>query len=85
MASSSCWLPEADNRFGPRIDVECRAFDFTLLFEDIFFNCLPATIFLLLLPMRLRWLRYESVKVSSYKLAGYKLVGFPSYAFPYGG
>jgi hypothetical protein len=85
MATSSCWLLQADNRFGPRIDADCRAFDFTLLFEDIFFNCLPATIFLLFSPIRLRGLRYESVKVSSYKLASYKLVGFIPYIFPCGG
>ena len=46
MATSSCWLLEPNNRFGPRIDVECRAFGFTLLFEDIFFNCLTAYYYL---------------------------------------
>lgn len=40
----------SDRFFGPRIDARCRAFDFTLQFEDIFFACLPAGLFLVLSP-----------------------------------
>ncbi|KAK2883394.1 hypothetical protein FQN49_000034 [Arthroderma sp. PD_2] len=50
MASSIC-LPTSDMLFGPRVDPSCRAFDFTLLFEDLFFACLPTTVFSLLLPV----------------------------------
>ncbi|KAI1080070.1 ABC transporter [Whalleya microplaca] len=52
MASSTCF-PTSDRNFGPRIDPSCRAFDFTLLFEDIFFACLPTAVFLPLLPFHI--------------------------------
>ncbi|KAI1774955.1 ABC transporter [Hypoxylon cercidicola] len=54
MASTSTGCPPGSDRaFGPRIDPACRSFDFTLQFEDIFFACLPAAIFLLLIPARI--------------------------------
>ncbi|KAE8353805.1 P-loop containing nucleoside triphosphate hydrolase protein [Aspergillus coremiiformis] len=62
-----------DNRFGPRVNPNCRPFDFTLLFEDVFFIALPAAILLVLLPFRLRWLHRTSVKVNTYRLAIWKL------------
>ncbi|KAK3319769.1 ABC transporter [Cercophora scortea] len=40
--------PGSDRLFGPRVSTDCRAFDFTLQFEDILFACLPAALFLLL-------------------------------------
>ncbi|KAK9802300.1 putative ABC transporter [Seiridium cardinale] len=49
MASSTC-LSSSDRTFGPRVDPSCRSFDFTLLFEDVFFTCIPAALFLSLLP-----------------------------------
>lgn len=64
----------ADGQFGPRVDITCRSFDFTLLFEDIFFVSLPAILYILLLPLRLRALWKESIKISSYRLAALKLV-----------
>lgn len=64
----------ADNQFGPRISISCRPFDFTLLFEDIFFGCLPPVVFFLLLPPWLYFLWPRSIKVDSYKLAIPKLV-----------
>ena len=64
----------ADNQYGPRIDINCRPFDFTLLFEDICFGCLPPSVFLLVVPAWLYSLRNRSVKVDSYKLAIPKLV-----------
>ncbi|KAI0886932.1 ABC transporter [Annulohypoxylon maeteangense] len=45
--------PGSDRAFGPRVDPDCRSFDFTLQFEDIFFACLPAAVFLALLPARI--------------------------------
>lgn len=65
--------PNGDNWFGPRVDVNCRDFDFTLLFEDAFFVILPAALFLLLLPWRLQTLRKTPVKMTSYRLATWKL------------
>ncbi|KAK3690284.1 ABC transporter [Podospora appendiculata] len=40
--------PRSDQSFGPRVDPACRAFDFTLQFEDVVLACLPAAVFLLL-------------------------------------
>ncbi|KAF7617316.1 multidrug resistance-associated protein [Aspergillus flavus] len=62
-----------DNQFGPRVNPRCRSFDFTLLFEDVFFIALPAAVLLVLLPLRLRWLHRTSVKVKTYRLAIWKL------------
>ena len=45
--------PGSDQVFGPRVDVSCRSFDFTLEFEDIVFACLPAAILLFVLPSKL--------------------------------
>lgn len=64
----------SDDKSGPRVDIQCRPFDFTLLFEDLFFVLVPAAFLILLLPSRIRFLRHESVKVESYKLAIWKLV-----------
>ncbi|KAH8892336.1 ABC transporter [Thozetella sp. PMI_491] len=40
----------SDGSFGPRVDVGCRAFDFTVFFEDVFFGAGPAALLLLFLP-----------------------------------
>lgn len=42
----------ADATFGPRVKNECRAFDFTRLFEESFFAIAPSTAFLLLTAAR---------------------------------
>ncbi|KAI0170239.1 ABC transporter [Pestalotiopsis sp. NC0098] len=63
MASPACPLG-SDKVFGPRVDASCRAFDFTLLFEDIFFACLPAAVFLSLLPSHIAVLRRSTVVCS---------------------
>ncbi|OJJ45854.1 hypothetical protein ASPZODRAFT_98811 [Penicilliopsis zonata CBS 506.65] len=63
----------SDNSFGPRVDPDCRSFDFTLLFEDAFFALAPAALFLLLVPSRLQRLWRAPVKSSSYRLAVIKL------------
>lgn len=67
----------ADDEFGPRVAIACRAFDFALLFEDAVFVILPAALFLLPLPWRLRSLWKRPVKTESYELAIYKLVCSP--------
>jgi ATP-binding cassette subfamily C (CFTR/MRP) protein 1 len=74
MASVGGCQPGVDNQFGPRVNTACRAFDFTLLFENGFFIALPAALFLLLFPLRIRTLWKASGKMSSYKLATWKLV-----------
>ncbi|KAM7219313.1 P-loop containing nucleoside triphosphate hydrolase protein [Rhypophila decipiens] len=71
-ASSACPLG-ADNEFGPRVDISCRPFDFTLLFEDAFLVLLPAALLLSLVPWRLSSLFKAPVKVNSYQLAIWKL------------
>lgn len=67
--------PNSDNVFGPRVNPECRPFDFTLLFEDGFFGLLPAALFLVLTPQRLYILRSSPVKLDSFRLTLVKLVG----------
>ena len=63
-----------DNQFGPRVAVECRPFDFTLLFEDAIFTLLPGSLFLILSAFRLPVLIRSPVKVESHRLATWKLV-----------
>ncbi|ETS75107.1 hypothetical protein PFICI_13591 [Pestalotiopsis fici W106-1] len=63
MASPLC-SDNSDRVFGPRINTSCRALDFTLLFEDIFFACLPAAVFLSLLPTHIAVLRRSPVVCS---------------------
>ncbi|KXG52764.1 ABC transporter, integral membrane type 1 [Penicillium griseofulvum] len=63
----------ADVVFGPRVNTACRAFDFTLYFEDIFFACVPAAIVLLLCLVELWLLRNEPRRVQRSALLGCKL------------
>ncbi|KAJ5935489.1 hypothetical protein N7466_005036 [Penicillium verhagenii] len=66
--------PNSDNIFAVRVDSACRAFDFTLLFEDALFSLLPASLFLLLAtPQIIIWQR-ETTKLSSYRFAIIKLI-----------
>ena len=75
MASLTC-LPFSDRLFGPRVDPSCRGFDFTLFFEDVFFACLPAAVFFLLLPFRVTVLAKAPILCSvGLKLQLGKLVG----------
>ncbi|KJZ71681.1 hypothetical protein HIM_08919 [Hirsutella minnesotensis 3608] len=63
----------ADSELGPRVHVACRAFDFTLLFEDGFFTALPAAVFLIILPWRLWQLYRRPVLITSPHLTVCKL------------
>lgn len=75
MASLTC-LPFSDRLFGPRVDPSCRAFDFTLFFEDVFFACLPAAVSFPLLPFQVTALAKAPVLSSvGSKLQLGKLVG----------
>lgn len=64
----------SENQFGPRVNIHCRPFDFTLLFEDAILIALPAAVLLLLAPMRLKVLWKAPVKVTSRRTAVWKLV-----------
>ncbi|KAJ5756916.1 ABC transporter integral membrane type 1 [Penicillium nucicola] len=64
----------SDDHFNIRVDSDCRAFDFTLLFEDAIFNILPSVALLLWLIPRLEILRRSPVKSNSLKFAIYKSV-----------
>ncbi|XXG98141.1 hypothetical protein Hte_004462 [Hypoxylon texense] len=74
--SSGC-APGSDRSFGPRVDLTCRSFDFTLQFEDIFFACLPAAIFLVLLPPRIAPLLLGPLRRN---LPAHSTVLFPVYS-----
>ena len=76
MSSNPVCVVGADNHFGPRVVFSCREFDFTLLFEDVFFSTLPTALFLILIGPRLRFLYKSPVKVTSYNLAVLKLVSW---------
>lgn len=55
---------DADNTFGPAVGGGCRDdFDFTLLFEQSFFQIAPCALLLLLVPIRASQLRKQNVKV----------------------
>ena len=64
-----------DRAFGPRVALDCRAFDFTLYFEDAFFAILPTAALLLLLPLPLVFLLRNPKVVKRSKLLAAKLVG----------
>ncbi|KAL4951097.1 P-loop containing nucleoside triphosphate hydrolase protein [Aspergillus filifer] len=64
----------ADAVLGPKVDIACRTFDFTVYFEDTFFACLPSAIFIALLPIALWQLRLKSRRVQRSTLLGCKLV-----------
>lgn len=74
--STSC-PSGSDGAFGPRVDPACRSFDFTLQFEDIFFACLPAAVFLLLLPTRIAPLLLSQLQS---KTPARSAVLFPAYS-----
>ncbi|QKX54680.1 uncharacterized protein TRUGW13939_01768 [Talaromyces rugulosus] len=44
-------LLQCDEAFGPRVNPSCRAFDFTLFFEDVLLTIFPSVIFILMLPV----------------------------------
>ncbi|KAJ5542894.1 hypothetical protein N7535_005316 [Penicillium sp. DV-2018c] len=75
MTSSSLpCLAAADAAFGPRVSVTCRAFDFTVYFEDSLFACTPAALFLLCCPVSLWLLWKEPHHIKRSHLLGWKLV-----------
>ncbi|PYI36243.1 ABC transporter [Aspergillus indologenus CBS 114.80] len=75
MASLSTQCTSAgDAVFGPRVSLACRSFDFTLYFEDLMLACLPAALFLLLLPISVWQLWHEPRRIKRSALLASKLV-----------
>ncbi|KAI5267437.1 putative multidrug resistance protein [Aureobasidium subglaciale] len=64
-----------DNSFGPSIDKRCRAFDFTLLFEQAFLSLVPSVLLILGSVVRLIGILRRDVKTSKSRLHDTKLVG----------
>jgi hypothetical protein len=69
---------DSDNMFGPRVDIACRPFDFSLLFEDAIFVATPAAVFLLIFPFRLRTLWKAPNKAQTQGTVICKLVRNPA-------
>ncbi|PTB70684.1 P-loop containing nucleoside triphosphate hydrolase protein [Trichoderma citrinoviride] len=72
--SAPLCAPTADAAFGPVVDAACRGgFDFTLVFEQSIFVLLPASLLILVAPLRLIQLRKASVKVTDHVSRAIKL------------
>ena len=54
----------ADDVFGPQVEPCVRSFDFTLLFENTFLSAAPSALFLLIVPIRLYYLRNARKRVT---------------------
>lgn len=48
--TAACFGDSGDKSFGSQVNTFCRPFDFTLYFEDIILEVIPAAVFLFLLP-----------------------------------
>ncbi|GKZ24862.1 hypothetical protein AbraIFM66951_001707 [Aspergillus brasiliensis] len=60
----------SDTSFGPVVNSQCRTFDFTLFFEDVFLACVPSSVFLIVGVIRaLQLTRRPIIIVRSYRLA----------------
>ncbi|KUJ16558.1 multidrug resistance-associated protein [Mollisia scopiformis] len=64
----------SDNSFGPAIALNCRSFDFTLLFEQIFLSLIPSLFLILLSPIRLATVIRGEVKAVSSPIHSSKIV-----------
>ncbi|KAH8703553.1 P-loop containing nucleoside triphosphate hydrolase protein [Talaromyces proteolyticus] len=73
-------LPPCDAAFGPRVDPSCRAFDFTLYFEDIFLTILPNAAFIFSLPVGLYPLFKGTNVIKSNRLVSLKAAVYVSLA-----
>lgn len=63
-----------DNSFGPSIAKQCRAFDFTLLFEQAFLSLVPSILLVLGCIFRLNEILRQDVKTLRSRLHSSKLV-----------
>lgn len=69
--NASCLL-RADSSFGPVASASCRAFDFTITFEQSFFSIVPASLLIIAAPLRLQRLSGHPAVVTGsdpYRLA----------------
>jgi hypothetical protein len=69
-----------DNSFGPSIAKQCRAFDFTLLFEQAFLSLVPSILLVLGCIVRLHGILRQDVKTLQSRLHSSKLVIMSSIA-----
>lgn len=73
-ASIAC-PASADADFGPIVNPKCRqGFDFTLLFEQVFFVVAPQALLVLVTPLRVWQLLRAPVRVKPCHLGPIKLV-----------
>jgi ATP-binding cassette subfamily C (CFTR/MRP) protein 1 len=63
-----------DNSFGPSVAKQCRAFDFTLFFEQAFLSLVPSVLFVLGSIVRLISIARQDVKTSQSRWHISKLV-----------
>ena len=67
-------LPNSDSKFGPAVAYDCRQFDFTLYFEQIFMSLVPSLFFILLSPIRVAAVVRRNIKTLSTPFHGAKIV-----------
>lgn len=72
LEAASC--AEADRSFGPSVLAACRAFDFTLLFEQIFLSLIPAVALVISASFRLWKLRHAQAAAAGVLLQACKQV-----------
>jgi hypothetical protein len=66
---------ECENDFGPAVGSGCGdGFDFTLLFEQTILSILPAAAFLIASPLRINYLRKQSIRTRRNSIRVAKLV-----------
>ncbi|EHA25622.1 hypothetical protein ASPNIDRAFT_50413 [Aspergillus niger ATCC 1015] len=59
----------SDTSFGPVVDSQCRSFDFTLFFEDVFLACVPSAVFIILGIIRvLQLVGRPNIIIRTYRL-----------------
>ena len=66
--------PRADSAFGPLVDESCRAFDFTLYFEEVIMRIGPAALFIVVAIPRLFILYTRPRRVERNRLMLAKIV-----------
>lgn len=67
---------DADQAFGPLITRACRAFDFTLMFEQTILSIVPSSIFLVSSLWRMYRLNGSALKVAPNYVGAFKAVRF---------
>jgi ATP-binding cassette subfamily C (CFTR/MRP) protein 1 len=79
MHTSDC--SSVDHSFGPWAGPDCRGgFDFTLLFEEVFFSTVPLVLYLVAVSFRIFYLWNRQAKLLRSGLLYTKLVSNPAEA-----